>query len=377
MFDGIFTNEFYGNTIWEWALAGLIIIASLALGRAIYWLFKNVLQRWTRKTSSKLDDIIIEQIEGPIAFAIIIFGIWYALYQVLDFEQHVHQWIGRVYYILIIFNIAWLINRLFDSIIQEYVLPLVKRSESDLDDQLLPVIRKGVKITVWILAFIIAVNNAGYDVGALLAGLGIGGLAFALAAQDTVANLFGGFTLFADRPFRVNERVIVDKYDGYVREIGLRSTRIRLRDGRIVTIPNSKLANNASVNVSSEPFRKIVIKIGLKYQVSSDQLDKALEILNTIGNEYVEEGRIERRFFAALYDFGDYSLELLFVYFIKKGQYNLLTRSEVNVQIFKRFTAAGLEFSAPIKGFYEQREFLDDDFLPPEGGSGESLSPLD
>lgn len=366
MFEDFFSKNFYGNTIGEWLLASIIIVASIALGRAIYWLFKNVLKRWTRKTTSKLDDIIIEQVEGPVAFAIVIFGIWYALFNVLNFQEKVHKWIGNVYYVLIIFNIAWLINRLFDSIIEEYVVPLVKRSESDLDDQLLPVIRKGVKVTVWILAGIIAVNNAGYDVAALLAGLGIGGLAFALAAQDTVANLFGGFTLFADRPFKVNDRVIVDKYDGFVREIGLRSTRIRIRDGRMVTIPNSKLANNASVNVSAEPYRKIATKIGLKYNTSTEGLNQAMEILNQIGAEFRDAERIEQRFYVALYDFGDHSLELLFVYFIKKGQRNLSTKSAVNVEIFNRFRTADLQFAAPFRTL---QQLSDEDFPPPSSTS--------
>ncbi|MGB0524811.1 MAG: mechanosensitive ion channel family protein [Flammeovirgaceae bacterium] len=364
MFEDFFTKEYYGNTIGKWLLASLIIIASIALGRAIYWFFKNVLQRLTRKTASKLDDIIIEQVEGPVAFAIIIFGIWQALFQTLYFEPHVHNWIGRVYYILIIFNIAWLINRLFDSIIEEYVVPLIQKSESDLDDQLLPVIRKSIKITVWVLAVIIALNNAGYDVGALLAGLGIGGLAFALAAQDTVANLLGGFTIFADRPFRVKDRVIVDKYDGRVQEIGLRSTRIRIRDGRIVTIPNSQLSNNACINVSSEPFRKIVTKIGIRYDIDNDQLDEALAILNQIAEEYRDQDRIEKLFFVALYNFGEYSLEFLFIYFIKKGQRNLMTKSAINVDIFKRFTNAGLRFSAPIKGFYRNQGIEEGDPFP-------------
>jgi MscS family membrane protein len=356
MFEEFFTKGFYGNTIGNWLLAALIIIASLALGRAVYWLFKNVFKRWTKKTASKFDDILIDQFEGPLVFAIIIFGIWQALYSVLHFEQNVHVWIGRVYYILIIFNIAWVINRLFDSFVQEYIVPFTERTDSDLDDQLLPVIRRGIKITVWVLAFIIAMNNAGYDVAALLAGLGIGGLAFALAAQDTVSNLFGGFTIFADRPFRVKDRIKFDDYEGWVQEIGLRSTRIYTLEGRIVTIPNSKLANNPSVNVSSEKSRRVISKIGLNYHIQPEKLQEAVDMLNQLGNELVENGKIEKRYYVAFNSFGNYSLELIFLYFIKKGNRSLPTKSEVNLEIFKRLANAEIKLSAPVKGFYGSEE---------------------
>ncbi|MFT6963121.1 MAG: MscS family membrane protein [Flammeovirgaceae bacterium] len=356
MFEEFFTKGFYGNTIGNWLLAALIIIASLALGRAVYWLFKNVFKRWTKKTASKFDDILIDQFEGPLVFAIIIFGIWQALYSVLHFEQNVHVWIGRVYYILIIFNIAWVINRLFDSFVQEYIVPFTERTDSDLDDQLLPVIRRGIKITVWVLAFIIAMNNAGYDVAALLAGLGIGGLAFALAAQDTVSNLFGGFTIFADRPFRVKDRIKFDDYEGWVQEIGLRSTRIYTLEGRIVTIPNSKLANNPSVNVSSEKSRRVISKIGLNYHIQPEKLQEAVDMLNLLGNELVENGKIEKRYYVAFNNFGNYSLELIFLYFIKKGNRSLPTKSEVNLEIFKRLANAEIKLSATVKGFYGNEE---------------------
>ena len=90
------------------------------------------------------------------------------------------------------------------------------------------------------MAIILGLNNAGYDVGAIVAGLGIGGLALALAAQDSVKNLFGGFTIFVDKPFKVKDRIKISGFDGAVEEIGIRSTRIRTLDGRMVTIPNSK-----------------------------------------------------------------------------------------------------------------------------------------
>ena len=137
-----------------------------------------------------------------------------------------------------------------------------------MDDQLLPVVRKGLRATIWILGILVALNNAGYNVGALLAGLGIGGLALAMAAKDTVANIFGGVTIFTDKPFKINERIKLGGFDGTITEIGIRSTRLKTLEGRVVTIPNAKFTGGMVENVSMEPSRKVVLNLGLVYDTA-------------------------------------------------------------------------------------------------------------
>ena len=136
---------------------------------------------------------------------------------------------------------------------------MVEESDNTLDDQLLPIVRKGTKFSLWAVGIIVALNNAGYDVGALIAGLGIGGLALAMAARDTVSNVFGGFTIFTDRPFTLNDRIKVSGFDGTVDEIGIRSTRLRTLAGTLVTIPNSTFSGSAVENSSAEPSRGVVM----------------------------------------------------------------------------------------------------------------------
>jgi len=148
---------------------------------------------------------------------------------------------------VITFNIAWLIVRLLNAFIDEYLVPLVEKTETDLDDQLLPIARKSISISIWVLAIVVGLNNAGYDVTALIAGLGIGSIAFALAAKDSISHVFGGFVLFTDKPFAINDRIIAKGYDGIVKEVGVRSTRIQTLDGRIVTLPNGSIANDSII----------------------------------------------------------------------------------------------------------------------------------
>ena len=347
--NDFFSKTFYNNTIGEWATALAIIVGSVILGKLLFYIFSKTLKVFTKKTKTRIDDIIIDKIEEPIIFAIIIAGIWYGI-AYLDISDWWAKFVKNVYYILITFNIAWLITRLFDALVKEYLQPLVEKSESDLDDQLLPIARKGIKITVWILAIVIGLNNAGYDVGALIAGLGIGGLAFAMAAKDSVANLFGGFTIFADKPFTIRDRIRINGFDGTVQEIGIRSTRLKTLEGRIVTIPNATFANEAIENVSSEAARKIALDLGLTYDTSPEQMQKAMDILQQIAkaNSSVENENIVTAFNA----FADSAMVIRFIYYIKKGENIYSTISAINMEILKQFNANKLDFAFPTQTIY-------------------------
>mgnify|MGYP002628389966 CR=1 FL=1 len=348
MFDFL-EKDFYWNTVGEWFLALAVILGSVLLGRVIFWLFSNVVKKFTAKTKTNLDDILIDMVEEPLSFAIAILGIWYGL-DSLNLPDAGHVWINRIYYLLIIFNIAWLINRLIDAIIEEYLVPIIEKSESDLDDQLLPILRKGIHVTVWIMAVIIGLNNAGYDVGALIAGLGIGGLALALAAQDTVANLFGGITIFVDQPFTINDWIKINSYEGIIEEVGIRSTRIRTFEGRLVTIPNKVFAESAIENVSAEPSRRVILMLGLTYDTTPEKMKLSLATLAEVYaafSEHLEEKHLE------LFDsFGDFSLNIKFVYYIKKGEDVFDINSRMKLEILERFNAAGLDFAFPTQTIY-------------------------
>ena len=216
MTEGILGQTYYGNTVLGWLIALAFIVGALIVGKAVYWIFGNVVKQFTKKTKTKLDDIIIDMIEEPIVFIITLVGVWYGL-RTLVLPELVQTWMGNILHFLIILTIAWLISRLLDAFYREYLVPVAAKTETDLDDQLLPIVRKGTKMAVWAIGVIVALNNDGYDVGALIAGLGIGGLALAMAAKDTVSNIFGGFTIFTDRPFTINDRVKVAGYDGVIR----------------------------------------------------------------------------------------------------------------------------------------------------------------
>lgn len=345
------SSTYYGNTGEQWLVSFGIIAGSVILSKILYWLFANVFKKLASKTKTRLDDVLVDRIEEPVVFAVIIAGIYYALHR-LHFTDTLDDWIGRVYFFLIVFNIAWLINRVLDSLIDEYLVPIVAKTEGDLDDQLLPLLRKVIHFVVWAMAIVIGLNNAGYDVGALIAGLGIGGLAFALAAQDSVANLFGGLTVFFDKPFTINDRIQISGFDGFVTEVGIRSTRVKTLAGRMVTIPNKEFTSSIVENVSSEPSRKVVQTLGLTYDMDDSKVERAIEILTDIHAENIETTEDNVISFSS---FGDFSLNILFIYYIKKESDIMQTQSIINMQILKRFAAEGLDFAFPSQTIYSKK----------------------
>jgi len=347
------SQEFYGNTILQWAIAFVVVVGSVLLAKVVFYLIGKFVKQFTKSSKTKLDDIIIDKFEEPAVFTIIIIGIWYGLTS-LNLSDVIFSVIRNAYYILITFNVTWFVTRLLDALIDEYLVPRVEQSKTDLDDQLLPIARKSIKIALWVLAIIVGLNNAGYEVSTLIAGLGIGGLAFALAAKDSISHLFGGFILFTDKPFAINDRILTNGFDGVVKEIGIRSTRIRTLDGRTVVIPNADIANDSIVNVTSEPNRKITIDLGLTYNTSHENIIKAMDFLQQITdqNDNVENGKTV----TAFNSFGDFALNIRFIYFIKKGSNVFETMTQVNLEVLKKFNANGLEFAFPTQTIYSVKD---------------------
>lgn len=338
-------NSYYGNTLQEWLIALLIVLAAVIVGRILYWLFSAVAAKLTGRTKTRPDNILITTLKRPVSLVATLLGIWYGS-NTLTFSEPVQTGIRQLFQIVVIFTIAWLLIRVLEALFTQYLVPMVGKTETDLDDQLLPILRTGTKTVIWVMAIIIALDNAGYDVGALLAGLGIGGLALAMAAKDTISNIFGGFTIFTDKPFTLRDRIKVSGYDGTVKEVGLRSTRVETLAGTIVTIPNSTFAATPVENISLEPSRKIVATLGLTYDTTPEQVNMAMETLQSIAakNPDLEENGV-----AAFTEFGDFSMNLSFIYRIRKDSDILRTQTAVNLAILSEFNSKGLEFAFPTQ----------------------------
>lgn len=353
----IFTDKLIlGNSAEQWVIALSFIIGALVLNRIIIILNKNVLQKMSGKTESKLDDILFKMMESPVLFGIVVFSVYLAT-EKLTLSEDMAKIIAKAFPILIVVNITWFVSRLVKALIEEYMVPN-KMGESahirgkSLDYHVVVLFQKTTNIIIWAIGVVVALNNVGYNISALLGTLGIGGLAFAFAAQDTLKNIFGGFTILTDRPFKLGDRILVDGFDGIVEDIGIRSTRIRTLERKLVTIPNSKMSDFSIENVSEEPMRRVLIKLGLTYDTKPEKMEEALAILKGLDKEI---DLISDEILAWFSDYGDFSLNLTFIYFIKKESDIVQSMSVVNMAILKKFNEAGLNFAFPTQTIHLEK----------------------
>ena len=338
-------QEFYGNSILNWAIAVGILILSFVVVKMLYWIFSNVIRRLTSKTKTNLDDVLIDKLEKPLTYLVLILGYWISIHY-LVFKEEVELVLENAAYFLLVIDFTAILSRIVDALITEIIMPISEKSDSSFDNQLIPVIQKGVRSIIWILGIIIGLDNIGFDITAMIAGLGIGGLALALAAQDSVKNIFAGIMIFLDKPFRIKDRIQVDGFDGIVEEVGLRSTRLRTLEGRIVTIPNSRFTDNSVTNVTSQPTLKVKLNLGLTYDTDEIQMQKAIDILEDIVKD---QEAITDDYAAGFNGFGDFSLNILFIYYVKPDSHWLDTQTLVNKEILRRFNKEGLEFAFPTQ----------------------------
>lgn len=346
MFSGeIFQTVYYNNTLENWIISLIYCFASILIAKLVYWFSGKILKKLTAKTKSNLDDIIIDMLEEPMIASIILAGFWFGIKR-LELGVSIDNAVSTIYKVAVVLNVTWFGARLVNSLIREYLIPLSEKDTNNLDGHVISIIQKTLAAVIWIFGGIMALNNAGVDVGALIAGLGIGGLAFALAAQDTVKNIFGGLTIFTDKPFRIGDLVNVNGLTGTIEDIGMRSIRLRTLAGRLVTIPNYKMVDSNLENISMEPSRRIELILGLTYNTSPEKMEKAMSILKALPETFSQLESKVQVFFS---NYGDFSLKITCYYFIKKEGDILETQSQVNLHLLKEFNGNGLEFAYPTQ----------------------------
>lgn len=227
-------------------------------------------------------------------------------------------------------------------------------TESTIDDILAPLVGKTMRIFIIIIAGIVILQNiTGLKIGPLVASLGIGGLAVALAAKESIANFFGTLTILFDKPFQVGDRVILDKYDGNVENVGFRSTRIRLLSGHLVTIPNEKVVNSGVENIARRPFIKWMTNIGVTYDTPPEKVEKATQIIKDIiaNHEGMKEEFPPRVYFNG---FNESSLNIQIIIWYHPPNYWDLQAWVQNtcLEIMRRFEAEDIDFAFPTRTLY-------------------------
>jgi MscS family membrane protein len=352
--EPVLNYEIIGIAAQRYLIAFAVLLAAFLMRKIVQGLLEKRFAKLAEKTKTKLDDRLLQALSKPVSLAILLGGVLCAIL-ILGLPGDVEVIILNVAKVLFAALGTWLVFRLID-VFADYSASLAGKTDTKLDDQLVPLVRKTAKIFIGVVAFVLVVQNLGYSVSGLLAGLGLGGLAFALAAKDTIANLFGSATIFADRPFQVGDWINTDKVEGVVEEVGFRSTKIRTFAKTLVIIPNSVLANMAIDNFSAMPKRRIKMTVGVTYDTTANQMEQAVEAIKKILREH--EGIDQDFFLVSFTDFGPSSLDILVYCFTKTTAWEeyLKVRQEVNLAIMRALEKMGLSIAFPTRTVYLHKE---------------------
>ncbi len=346
----LLNQTFLGNPYYNY----LIAIGTFLIGLIVTFLFKKILLRrlkkWSAKTDTKFDDILVREIERTL-LPILYFGILYLSIKTLTLSETFTYYLGIVTKVLFVY----LLVRLILSIINHLTSSYLKRFDDyEQRQKQLKGIKVLVNLLVWVIALVFLLDNLGVEISAVIAGLGIGGIAVALAAQVILGDLFSYFVIFFDRPFAIGDFIIVDDKLGVVEYVGIKTTRIRALTGEQLVFSNTDLTNSRVHNFKKMERRRVVFKLGVVYQTSYEKLKRIPEIVQDI-IERQSEVTFDRGHFAS---YGDFSLNFEFVYFIQGSDYNkyMDTQQNINFEVFKRFEEEKIEFAYPTQTIFVSKE---------------------
>jgi MscS family membrane protein len=327
-------------------------IVVIAVGLTIAAAARGVV-RWLKKyaatTDTQWDDIIIAAIGTPVQVGIIAISAYISL-KYFGIVPDQYAWIlsDKVLNSVYIVLGTWIFGSLIHDIILVYGRSIADKTEGDWDDRLIEFLELAARYIIWFAGIMLVLVNLKIDITPFLAGAGIAGLAFALAAQDLISNFFGGAIITVDKPFKVNDRIKVDNYIGDVVHVGPRSTRIRTVDFQIVTIPNNKITSNIIVNYA-EPDQKLRITIPVSVAYGTD-IAKVKRILLGIADEAIAQ----TEYFIAdpkpkvfFIEFGDSNLKFVLYVWAKVFNMSDEVKDAINVRIDEHFRQEGIEIPFP------------------------------
>lgn len=336
---------FEKNTVWDILKVGIGFVCTGIVCWLVSRVFFQRLKKLAEKTQSEIDDLIIKFLKLPILLVIWLIGGSISI-RMLHLGN-AGQWVDKINIVLGTLLFAFTLSRFVRVFLGRYLIKLRDRPDIPVDDHIVVIVRKGLNLVIWITTILLLIHNLGFDVSSLLAGLGIGGLAVALAAKDTLANVFGGLVILTDKPFRIGDRVQFDGIIGIVETIGIRSVRLRADDGTIITVPNSKFVEASVFNHNNMAGKRTQIDIGLTYDTPAHRLEYAkklaLEIVSNIEGVYKEPAPSAR-----YVEFASSSIILrIWFWTSADAKVRLEIQDKAIIALKDAFDKAGLNFAFP------------------------------
>ncbi|MDR0554054.1 MAG: mechanosensitive ion channel family protein [Treponema sp.] len=308
------------------------------MGKLCSAITTGILQKLSERTKNKIDDVLVAAAGRPLTVLIFTGGITLGFHK-LSLHETVRLWGSRFLEISFILVIAWGLVRMISRFIDTYI-PVKNIGVAGMKDaEIQPVLRKLFSALIWVISGALILRCLGYNISGLLAGLGLGGAALALASKDTLANFFGSITVFVDRPFRFNERIKIAGYDGYITQMGLRTSRLRTMENHTVIIPNSLFAATPIENVSAEPHTKVNQTITIKRDNGLDKITLGVSLLIKICSSITGTAGTPS---AGIVSIGGASCQISFIYYVSKDAEYLEVVNKVNQEVLQRFEEAGI-----------------------------------
>ncbi len=341
--DEFLQQEYYNNTVREYLIVLGIILVSIVILAVIKRLVINRFKKITARTSSKTDDFVLGRIDR-FGLPILQFGIVYWSLTLLDLSPKVRSVIAVAISVIITYYII----RLTSSVIMLMLESRIRRQEKgEQKIKQLGGLMLVINIFIWVIGIVFLLDNLGKDVTTIITGLGIGGIAIALAAQNILGDLFNYFVIFFDRPFEVGDFIIVDDKLGTVEYLGIKTTRIRSLSGEQIIIGNSNLNNSRIHNYKRMYERRVVFNLNIDYRTPLEKIRLIPELLKSIVKEQ-ERARFDRAHFAS---YGDWSLRFEVVYYVLSPDYNIYMdiQQAINLRINETFASHEIYF---VTGFH-------------------------
>ncbi len=343
----ILRHEFLGNPLWQYLATLAYFGLAFGASKLLDYLIKTRLKAWAARTTTQWDDVLVGLADGPVKVILFVILVHIGL-QLFSWPAVAERYLSRITFVVVAASIVYVGMKAVDAIIGIWRGRLKADGDRAFNSQFLLLVGKALKAVICIVGLLTLLQNLGLDITALLGSVSVLGLAFGLAAQDTVANLFGAVAVFMDRPFKVGDRIKVGAdVDGVVEEMGLRATRVRTVDGHVVTVPNKQVGNNTVTNITARPTIRAVMNIGITYDTPAARVKRAVELLGEICRAHP----MTADHLVHFDKFGDFQLNLNLVWLCRTTDPREHAESlmALNLSIKDRFDAEKIEFAFPTQ----------------------------
>jgi len=342
--------QYFGNTVEKYLIALGVFFLFMFGAIILHFLIKNIFGKIAEKTETKIDDTIVLILNKIAVFVLALGGLYFAL-KALIIPQNIWEVIENIFQVVLILKIIQAVTMFIDSLMDNYLAKYLA-SKGHFDLQLTRLIGKIINISLWVVGVSLILKVFNYDITAIITGLGIGGLAIALAAQDTLGNFFSSVSIIADRPFKIGDIIKFGTNEGTITDIGMRTTRLETYFGTQIVVPNSELAKSVVENLSKRKSRRCDGKIGITYGTKIAEVKKAITIIRGILDDNKEITEDFRVYFT---EFDESAMRIEYTYFVKNpDEYDIFlkTKNSINLAIKEAFDKEGIEIAYPTQTIY-------------------------